>query len=561
MQQDKALALLKSGKNVFLTGSAGTGKTYVLNQYISYLKARKIPVAVTASTGIAATHMNGMTIHSWAGFGIKEQLTRANLTAMKDKKYLREHLENAKVLIIDEISMLHKKQLDMVDTVLQFFKENDEAFGGIQVVVCGDFFQLPPIGNQGEKSKDKFAFMAAAWVNAKFNVCYLTEQYRQVNKDVLNGILNEIRAGKISEDSILQLKEAEQNTFKEEDEPTKLFTHNYDVDQINQVHLSEIKGKAKKFKAVTKGNKKLVETLKKSVLAKEELELKLQTKVMFVRNNPEQGYVNGTLGTIVGFNDDGFPVVKTVQGKRITVKQESWSIQDDTGKPLASLDQIPLRLAWAITVHKCQGMTLDGALIDLSKTFEKGQGYVALSRLKNIENLKLLGFNEMALQVDGLAHKADKRFLELSDEIDSDTKIEVLDNVAIQFVRDSGGLTNVKEIEKHRKKSIDRKLKKDSTYDVTLDYFRKKMTIEEIAEQRGMSSGTIAGHLIKLCLDYPEEDFSFYKPKEQIIKDVMKAKSKQLKGEPISLKAIYEALNKKVAYNDIKLALAFIGRV
>ncbi|MCL5247225.1 AAA family ATPase [Cellulophaga sp. 20_2_10] len=560
MQQEKALALLKSGKNVFLTGSAGTGKTYVLNQYITYLKKRRIPVAITASTGIAATHMNGMTIHSWAGFGIKEQLTRANLNSMKEKKYLKEHLENAKILIIDEISMLHKKQLDMVDTVLQFFKENDEPFGDIQVVVCGDFFQLPPIGNQNEKSKDKFAFMSAAWVAAKFNVCYLTEQYRQANEDVLNTILNEIRIGKISKESIAQLKKAEKNTFSDDDEPTKLFTHNYDVDQINTQHLQQLKGKVKRYTATTKGNKKLVETLKKSVLAKEELELKMHTKVMFVRNNQEQGYVNGTLGTIVSFNDDGFPVVKTAQGKRISVKQENWGVHDDTGKVLASLDQIPLRLAWAITVHKCQGMTLDGALIDLSKTFEKGQGYVALSRLKNIENLKLLGFNEMALQVDGLAHKADKRFLELSTEADQKYVLNNLEEEAIKFVVDCGGLTNLKAIEKHAKKIIDKKVQSDSTYDVTLDYFRKKLTLEEIADQRGLSTGTIAGHLIKLCKDYPEEDFSFYQPKEQIIKDVEKAKNKQKKGAPVSLKSIFETLNKKVAYNDIKLALAFIGR-
>ena len=162
MLQEKALAILKSGKNVFLTGSAGTGKTYVLNQYIEYLKERKITVAITASTGIAATHMNGMTIHSWAGIGVKEHLTNANLVSMRSKKYLKDHLEKVKVLILDEISMLHKNQLNLVDTVLKYFKNNDEPFGGIQVVLCGDFFQLPPIGNQGELSRDKFSFMSEA---------------------------------------------------------------------------------------------------------------------------------------------------------------------------------------------------------------------------------------------------------------------------------------------------------------------------------------------------------------------------------------------------------------
>jgi len=558
LKQDKALALLKSGKNVFLTGSAGTGKTYVLNQYISYLKARKIPVAVTASTGIAATHMNGMTIHSWAGFGIKDNLSRANLTAMKDKKYLREHLENTKVLIIDEISMLHKNQLDMVNQVLQFFREPFLAFGGIQVVLCGDFFQLPPIGNYGEKSKDKFAFMSPAWVDAKFNVCYLTEQYRQAEADDLNEILNEIRTREISARSIELLKNAEQNILEE---PTKLFTHNYDVDQINNQHLEKLKGRARKFKASTKGNQKLVESLKKSVLAKENLELKPNSKVMFVRNNPELGFVNGTMGSVVDFSEEGFPVVQTIQGKEITVKQEVWGIQDDTGKVLASLNQIPLRLAWAITVHKCQGMTLDEAQIDLSKTFEKGQGYVALSRLKNIENLQLIGFNEMALAVDGLAFKADKRFLEISEEVDSQTNLVELDLQAKAFVIECDGLTDDYEIEKRTKKLKEKKLKKEkkrSTYDITLDYIKQQKTIDEIADERGLSSGTIAGHLIKLVALYPKEDYSKYKPKKTLLDKVSKAKKQQPKDKPISLKAMFETLNGKVDYNDIKLALAFV---
>ena len=146
MQQEKALAILKSGKNAFLTGSAGTGKTYVLNQYIAYLKDRKVTVAVTASTGIAATHMNGMTIHSWAGIGVKEFITQGNLVSMKSKKYLTKNFDKVKVLIIDEISMLHKNQLNAIDVVLRYFKDSQLAFGGVQIVLCGDFFQLPPIG-------------------------------------------------------------------------------------------------------------------------------------------------------------------------------------------------------------------------------------------------------------------------------------------------------------------------------------------------------------------------------------------------------------------------------
>ncbi|MRI01844.1 AAA family ATPase [Kriegella sp. EG-1] len=557
MQQEKALALLKSGKNVFLTGSAGTGKTYVLNQYITYLKERKVPVAITASTGIAATHMNGMTIHSWAGFGIKDRLSRANLVTMRTKKYLKKHLEESMILIIDEISMLHKNQLDMVDQVLCFFKEDDCAFGGIQIIVCGDFFQLPPIGRNDERSKDKFAFMSKAWLDAKLNVCYLTEQYRQEGDNILNNILNEIRSANITHRSIEILKKAESNLLNQDEIPTKLFTHNADVDQLNLIELNKLTSSAKKFKAKTKGNQKLVETLKKSVLAQEHLELKIEAKVMFVRNNPEQGYVNGTLGKIIEFSNDGYPIVKTIQGKRITVRQETWGVHDDHGKVLASLDQIPLRLAWAITIHKCQGMTLDSAMIDLSKTFENGQGYVALSRLKNIANLQLSGFNEVALQVDGLALKADKRFKELSKIVDEENDLKTLETQAQLFIKNCGGLTDLDEIKKHTNKVKEKKQKKKSTYLITLDYLKKKMSLEDIAIERGLSVGTIAGHVIRLREDYPNEDLDFYRPDERILKEVASAVKKQQNGPP-SQKYVFETLNRKISYDDIKLAFAFI---
>ncbi|MGB0886809.1 MAG: AAA family ATPase [Vicingaceae bacterium] len=558
MQQEKALAILKSGKNVFLTGSAGTGKTYVLNQYIDYLKERKVKVAVTASTGIAATHMNGMTIHSWSGIGVKEFITQGNLVSMNSKKYLKDHLEKVKVLIIDEISMLHKNQINAVDVVLRYFKKNEEAFGGIQVVVCGDFFQLPPIGNQGEASKDKFAFMAEAWVKAKLSVCYLTEQYRQNDND-LNLILNEIRTGDLSEKSYATLQNASKNVLDENVEPTKLYTHNYDVDRINAQHLSQLSGTPKKFKAKTSGNKKLVETLKNSVLAGEELVFKIGAKVMFVKNDKEHRYVNGSLGKVLGFTDKGFPSVKLLNGKTITTEIENWAIIDDNGKTLASYNQIPLRLAWAITVHKCQGMTLEAAEIDLSKTFETGQGYVALSRLKKLENLQLLGLNEMALKVDGLANKADKRFQELSIDSDNEFTLDELDLIGKTFIRDIGGLIDKKEITKHKNRVKEKERGKLSTYEVTLMHLKQNVPLKEIAEARGLTVGTIAGHLIKIVKDNPDVNLNFYKPKAAVLKKVKAAYDEQPKSAPISLNAIYTKLGGKVSYDDIKLAVAFIG--
>lgn len=319
MNQEQALAILKSGDNVFLTGSAGTGKTYVLNKYIQYLKARKVPVSITASTGIAATHLQGTTIHAWSGIGIKDSLSLRNLRDLKEKKYLKKHIEKTKVLIIDEISMLHKKQFDLVNEVLQFFRENDKAFGGIQVVLCGDFFQLPPIGSSGETNRDKFCFMSQSWLNAKLSICYLTDQYRQTDSE-LNDILNEIRRGNVSERSVALLQSSKD--ILDSEEPTRLYTHNMDVDRINTAHITEIKGRKKLFKAKVKGNLKLAETIKRSIMAPETLELKKEAKVMFVKNNYEKGYLNGSLGKVLRYNDDGYPVIQLNNGYEITAEPE-----------------------------------------------------------------------------------------------------------------------------------------------------------------------------------------------------------------------------------------------
>jgi ATP-dependent exoDNAse (exonuclease V) alpha subunit len=438
MTQEKALEVLKSGRNVFLTGSAGTGKTYVLNQFIQHLKDAQVEVAVTASTGIAATHLKGSTIHSWSGIGVKQELMPRDLANLKKKKYLRDQFDETKVLIIDEISMLHKQQLNSIDKVLMYCLENNESFGGMQVVLCGDFFQLPPIGPYGERSSDKFAFMSQAWQNADFNICYLTEQFRQ-SENALNDILGEIRSGTVSKSSLTQLQAAANTKFEAGIEPTKLYTHNADVDFINNTHLADLPGKSRFFKAKTKGEKSLVDVLKKTVLTQNEMALRKGAKVMFVKNNKDKGYINGTLGEVVEYSSLGIPVVKTLENKKITASPEEWSIDDEKGNSLASYTQIPLRLAWAITVHKSQGMTLDAAELDLSKTFERGQGYVALSRLRDIKYLRLLGFNPTSLQVDGLAMKADHRFTELSTELEELLTSEELKEESKIFIRKCGG--------------------------------------------------------------------------------------------------------------------------
>lgn len=575
MRQSKALAVLKSGKNVFLTGSAGAGKTYVLNQFIAYLKENKIPVAVTASTGIAATHMNGMTIHSWSGIGVREALGPKELQSLKGKKYIKDKLEKVQVLIIDEISMLHKQQLELVNMVLKFFKQNQMPFGGIQVVFCGDFFQLPPVGKPGEENRDKFAFMSQAWLEAKPTICYINEQHRQSDNS-LNAILNQIREGVAGQATMDTLTSALKNNPKNKETLTRLYTHNVDVDRINQEHLLGLKSESKVFQAVVKGPDKLVELLVKSVLTDKLLELRIGTKVMFIKNNYESGYMNGTLGEVIEFTEEGFPLVRISNGNVIEAQQEDWHIEDENGKSLASFSQVPLRLAWAITVHKSQGMTLEAAEVDLSKTFEKGQGYVALSRLRDMENLFLTGFNHKALQIDSLVLKADARFRVLSSEADSKYSEEELVKFSEAFVLSAK--KSVGEWLKRRKSKPDEideldeedidlrkssKSKKKSTYELTIELIEKGYNIKQIAKERGLTETTVIGQLSKIKTLNPELNLEQLKPDQLLIDKLefaLNVLGKEVLSEKgnIMLSPLVKYFDNEYTFNEIKLAINFV---
>lgn len=570
MKQETALKLLKAGENVFLTGSAGAGKTYTLNQYINYLKARKVPVAITASTGIAATHMNGMTIHTWAGIGIKDALSDDDLKRMKERKYLKEHLENAQVLIIDEISMLHAKQLNLVNKVLKYFKESEEAFGGIQVIAAGDFFQLPPVGKNDERNRDKFCFMSEAWVEAKFRVCYLSEQHRQGN-DYLNDILNAIRGQNITQEHLQALKQTRSQNIGETF--TRLYTHNMDVDSINFKHLNEIDQESRQFDAQCDGNAKLVETLKSSVRAPENLTLKKHAKVMFVKNNFDLGYINGSLGEVIAFEEDDeygvLPKVKLTDGTTLMVEPETWSVDNDEGKTIASFQQIPLRLAWAITIHKSQGMTLEQAEINLANTFEKGQGYVALSRLKTLDGLKLLGLNDQALELDSLAIKADRRFQELSAEADEHFAEADFTVQHKAFIRHCGGTLNEYEIERNEKKLAKTGGKQNyasATLDETRALFEDGYDIPDIAQERGLTPATIINHLGRLQKEQGL-DISVANPGEEAVEQVRKIYKRLSKRQEaghfnddgsIKLRPIVELTSPRMGYDQVRLALLFV---
>lgn len=410
MTQQEALEVLKLGHNVYLTGPAGSGKTFLLNQYVNFLKSKKVGVGITASTGIAATHMNGRTIHSWAGLGIKDRLTPDHLKKLLRNINFRIRFSKTKVLVIDEVSMLHSFRLDMVDHVCRAFKKSDLPFGGLQVILSGDFFQLPPVCRNGED--DSFVNTSNAWREMDTKICYLSEQYRQKDSDFLH-ILSDIRAGEASDRSLNLLSSRFNQEIPAKITPTKLYTHNVDVDAINNMELDKIKQKSKTYKMSHKGDNRMVEMLKNGCLAPEELVLKKGAVVMFVKNNFDKGYVNGTIGKVIDFDSADCPVIRTIKGQEIVAMPTSWTIEENEVVK-AEICQVPLRLAWAITVHKSQGMSLDVAEIDLSKAFAFGMGYVALSRVRTLDGIRLMGLNEISLQVNKDVIDLDRRLRDLS---------------------------------------------------------------------------------------------------------------------------------------------------
>ncbi|MCF7906805.1 AAA family ATPase [Patescibacteria group bacterium] len=410
MTQQQALKILKSGVNVFLTGSAGTGKTFLLNQFISYLRKSNKKIGITASTGIAATHLEGRTIHSWSGIGIKKEMDEKSLKHIAKNKRINKRIKETQTLIIDEISMLDANRLTLVDRVCKKIKDPFLPFGGLQIIMCGDFFQLPPV-SQGEKSQ--FAYESPVWQNSNIRVCYLSKQFRQ-NDSAFTDILNKIRENKAGLEELNLLKTRLNQSINLSVRPTQLYTHNVKVDIINDLELSRIPKKEMTYYMIGQGEKRLVDLLKKNCLAPEELKLKIGAMVMFVKNNFEAGYVNGTLGKVVDYDDDKCPIIETTSGQHIIASPVTWNMEENN-EVVASVKQVPLRLAWAITVHKSQGMSLDAAEIDLSKSFEHGMGYVALSRIRRLDNVRLMGINQIALRVSPEVVEKDKEFKKLSE--------------------------------------------------------------------------------------------------------------------------------------------------
>ncbi len=488
MTHDDAFRVLTIGKNVFLTGAAGSGKTYLLSRYIAWLRERGIEPAVTAATGIAATHLGGQTIHAWSGIGVREHVSAYDLDHFAQQEKLVRRVRGAHVLVLDEVSMVSAETLSAVDLVLRTLRQRDESFGGVQVVVCGDFFQLPPVVRGGESS---FAYQSDVWQQAAFHTCYLTEQHRHGDEMLLD-ILNGIRSGSVTPDHRAALRA--RIGVSAPDSIPHLFTHVADADRRNDERLAALPGAARRYEMRTRGSKHNLDILRRGVLALEVLSLKVGAAVMCIRNDPQGRYVNGTLGVVTELHP-GAATVQTRDRQVLTIEPETWSLLDgDTVR--AEVVQLPLRLAWAVTVHKSQGMTLDAAQVDLSKTFAYGQGYVALSRVRSLDGLYLLGMNERSCERHPGVADADHGFVAASEAIVRRLATTPLERM-VALVREHVARCGGREPRDDTSLSADasRKGRAKTTYAETHRLIRERYSLARMAKARSLTKGTLLAHL------------------------------------------------------------------
>jgi ATP-dependent DNA helicase PIF1 len=395
-EQQQAISVFHDGGNMFITGPAGTGKSFVLHHLIRIARAKYSDVGVTASTGLAAFHLKGRTIHSFLGLGLGKKSPEVIVAQMRKNKPLLNRLKRLQVLFIDEISMIDAELLDKISSVLCMVRERSTnvPFGGVQMVFCGDFCQLPPV--QGE-----YCFLADTWKAARIHICMLNTLVRQDGDCEFQRILGELRWGVCSKDTLEVLRgrivPADDSSHVR---PTLLYSKNIDVDEINtQVFTSLVEKGATHINYTTKyTSHPFIKQWATSLRIPESVDICINAQVLITHNSTtDSSIVNGTRGVVSNINKDSVEV-ELVNGERASIGYVTIE-HDDVEN--AKVTFMPLRLAYAITIHKSQGMTLDAVEMDLGKSiFEYGQAYTALSRAKSLDSVRILSVTARSFKTD-----------------------------------------------------------------------------------------------------------------------------------------------------------------
>lgn len=396
MQQEYVLDLLKDGKNIFLTGPGGVGKSYILKKFHDWCKQNKKKIGFTSTTGISALNIGGRTLHSFLKIGLGQtplEYMKQNYNKTPSTARIFKWVQ---ILVIDEVSMLSPDLFDKLENFFRYVKNNDKPFGGIQIVVSGDFCQLPCVDSS------KFCFEAESWKKCfdDSNTFYLTKIFRQEDEK-FQKCLNEIRIAELSQDTINILESCLEKKIENEFgiEPTIIFPTKIDVEKINDDKLDELaidNNQFYEYEMTTNfiGNcfgidkDQQIEKYRKNLQAPIKLQLCIGAQVMLLVNlDLIGGLCNGSRGVVIDFVEE-FPKVRFTNGEEMVLTKHVWSFDYDN-KPFIEFIQVPLMVAYAITIHKSQGSTLDCVIVDLKNIFEYGQVYTALSRVKSIEGLSI----------------------------------------------------------------------------------------------------------------------------------------------------------------------------
>jgi ATP-dependent DNA helicase PIF1 len=480
-EQQEFIRLAYTGRNVFLTGAGGTGKSYIIQHLVDKYKAINKNYALTSMTGCAALLLGrAKTLHSWAGVGLGRESVAKLIEAINGSTKSKRRWMSTEVLIVDEVSMMDADLFEKLDAIGQAVRKNTRPFGGIQLIFVGDFFQLPPV----DKGTAKFIFESELWSKIGFKVVELTQVIRQKDP-VFHKILNEARLGILSNDSLNILKSRMNLSWRGlEIKPTILFPKKDIVANVNVHGLAKLPGPEYTYKVQTICSKRgddlsfATQRALRNASYDDVVVLKVGAQVMLLVNrNDGTELVNGSRGVVTGFTPNSLPLVKFhSMAQPIVIEKHTWEIEGES----MSQTQLPLKLAYALTVHKSQGATLDSALIDIGPDiFEYGQAYVALSRVKSLECLYVNSVCAAAFK----AHPKVKKFydeLELQDE---------------SIVVDTPVLTPNLYANKGRPWS-------DEEVMGLLKSIRAKKSIPDIALEHKRTDGAIRSRLRQVAADY-----------------------------------------------------------